>query len=208
MGTGSLLDRVDSPLRGKSTFCLQLCRNSHRLEGCPCRYLHERGDANIQTIRDLIDKARFFEDERYDMQRPDLESRLADTKMDSSVRMQFRFAVQQVVYAAMADLRLDAFVAPTSNAPAPKLGAPRPLGRHKRPDIWSFLGSQGIPNITVPAGFTTHVYDRVRDNSVDPTSIDDDETVEGCENAPTFCVWPTLATVSLSRGVIVMRLCR
>ncbi len=142
-----------------------------------------RGDANIQTIRDLIDKARFFEDERYDMQRPDLESRLGDTTMDSSVRMQFRFAIQQIVYAAMADLSLDAFVAPTSNAPAPKLGAPRPLGRHKRPDIWSFLGSQGIPNITVPAGFTTHVYDRVRDDTVDPTSIDDDDTVEGCENA-------------------------
>ncbi len=160
-----------------------------------CRYLHERGDANIQTIRDLIDKARFFEDERYDMQRPELESRLGDTTMDSSVRMQFRFAVQQVVYAAMADLKLDAFVAPTSNAPAPKLGAPRPLGRHKRPDIWSFLGSQGIPNITVPAGFTTRVYDRVRDDSVDPTSIDDDETVEGCENAPAFFEWIPLATL-------------
>ena len=87
--------------------------------------MHERGDTNIQTIRDLIDKARFFKDERYDMQRPDLESRLEDTTMDSSVRMQFRFAVQQVVYAAMADLNLDAFVAPTSNALAPKLGAPR-----------------------------------------------------------------------------------
>lgn len=115
------------------------------------------------------------------MQRPDLESRLEDTTMDSSVRMQFRFAVQQVVYAAMADLNLDAFVAPTSNAPAPKLGAPRSLGAHKRPDIWSFLGSQGIPNITVPAGFTTHVYDRVRDDSVDPASIDDEVTVEGCK---------------------------
>ena len=42
----------------------------------------------------------------------------------------------------MAELELDAFVAPTSNQPAPKLGAPRGLGRHKRPDVWSFLGSQ------------------------------------------------------------------
>ena len=31
---------------------------------------------------------------------------------------------------------------------------------------------QGIPNITVPAGFTTVVYDRIRDDSVDPDSID------------------------------------
>jgi hypothetical protein len=42
----------------------------------------------------------------------------------------------------MAELELDAFVAPTSNQPAPKLGAPRGLGRHKRPDVWSLLGSQ------------------------------------------------------------------
>ena len=92
--------------------------------------------------------------------------------------MQFAVCLIQVL-ACMAELELDAFVAPTSNAPAPKLGAPRPLGRHKRPDIWSFLGSQGIPNMTVPAGFTTCVYDRVRDESVDPASIDDDVTVEG-----------------------------
>eukprot|EP01051_Picozoa_sp_SAG22_P017452 SAG22_NODE_2695_length_2306_cov_1.042139_2_plen_144_part_00 len=71
----------------------------------------------------------------------------------------------------MAELELDAFVAPTNNQPAPILGAPRPLGQHARPDVWSFLGSQGIPNITVPAGFTTHVYDRVRDPSVDPKSL-------------------------------------
>ena len=33
----------------------------------------------------------------------------------------------------------------------------------------------------MPAGFTSQVYDRVRDDSVDPASIDDDVTVEGCE---------------------------
>ena len=170
------------------------------------RYLRERGDTNIKTIRDLVTQARFFEDERYDMQRPDLESRLEDSTMDSSVRMQFRFAVQQIVYAAMADLKLDAFVAPTSNAPAPKLGSPRPLGRHKRPDIWSFLGSQGISNITVPAGFTSQVYDRVRDDSVDPASIDDDVTVEGCEYQPT-AVCLLSAMVHGLRCYIVMLYC-
>jgi Asp-tRNA(Asn)/Glu-tRNA(Gln) amidotransferase A subunit family amidase len=28
---------------------------------------------------------------------------------------------------------------------------------------WTLLGAQGFPAITVPAGFTTQVYDRVRD---------------------------------------------
>jgi hypothetical protein len=62
--------------------------------------------------------------------------------MDGSVRMQFRFAVQQVVLATMAEHQLDAIVAPTNNQPAPILGAPRALGKHARPDVWSFLGSQ------------------------------------------------------------------
>jgi Asp-tRNA(Asn)/Glu-tRNA(Gln) amidotransferase A subunit family amidase len=86
--------------------------------------------------------------------------------------MQFRHAIQTVVLAAMAELELDAFVAPTNNQPPPLLQSPRPLGKHKRPDVWSFLGGQGIPNITVPAGFTTVVYDRVRDPSVDPDTLE------------------------------------
>jgi Asp-tRNA(Asn)/Glu-tRNA(Gln) amidotransferase A subunit family amidase len=30
---------------------------------------------------------------------------------------------------------------------------------------WTVFGQQGFPTITVPAGFTTHVYDRVLDSS-------------------------------------------
>jgi Asp-tRNA(Asn)/Glu-tRNA(Gln) amidotransferase A subunit family amidase len=33
------------------------------------------------------------------------------------------------------------------------------------PSIWSFLGTQGFPELGIPAGFTTRVYDRVRDAS-------------------------------------------
>jgi Asp-tRNA(Asn)/Glu-tRNA(Gln) amidotransferase A subunit family amidase len=29
--------------------------------------------------------------------------------------------------------------------------------------VWSFLGQQGFPTITVPAGFTSEVYDRALD---------------------------------------------
>jgi len=95
--------------------------------------------------------------------------------------MQFRFAVQQVVYACMGELELDAIVAPTNNQPAPILGAPRALGKHARPDVWSFLGSQGIPNMTVPAGFTTVVYDRVRDDRCAPSICHHTKTNEQCQ---------------------------
>jgi hypothetical protein len=54
------------------------------------RYLRARGDVSVRTVRDLVDKARFFEDERYDMQRAGLEERLADDVMDGSVRVPSR----------------------------------------------------------------------------------------------------------------------
>jgi Asp-tRNA(Asn)/Glu-tRNA(Gln) amidotransferase A subunit family amidase len=63
----------------------------------------------------------------------------------------------------MADLNLDLIVSPTNNIPAPKLGSPRVPSKNGRPMVWSFLGAQGFPNMTVPAGFTTEVYDRVVD---------------------------------------------
>ncbi len=66
----------------------------------------------------------------------------------------------------MADLNLDLIVSPTNNIPAPKLGSPTVPRINGRPLVWSFLGAQGLPNMTVPAGFTTQVYDRV----VDPTA--------------------------------------
>ena len=97
----------------------------------------------------------------YGRSKKGLTSRLDSDTLDGSVRMQFRFAVQTVVAACMAELELDAIVAPTNNQPPPVLAAPRALGKHSRPDVWSFLGSQGIPNLTVPAGFTTAVYDLV-----------------------------------------------
>jgi amidase len=39
------------------------------------------------------------------------------------------------------------------------------------PSARSFLGAQGLPHLTVPAGFTSHVWDRVRDPSVDPATL-------------------------------------
>jgi amidase len=59
---------------------------------------------------------------------------------------------------------LDALAAPTASIPPPKLNGPREPNVNGRPPIgWSFLGQQGFPVITVPAGFTTEVWDRVRD---------------------------------------------
>jgi Asp-tRNA(Asn)/Glu-tRNA(Gln) amidotransferase A subunit family amidase len=64
----------------------------------------------------------------------------------------------------MQEQRLDAMVAPMSTVPPRKLTAPRePTSNGRSPIGWSLLGQQGFPAITVPAGFTTEVWDRVRE---------------------------------------------
>ncbi|MEO5958591.1 MAG: amidase, partial [Opitutaceae bacterium] len=59
-------------------------------------------------------------------------------------------------------------VYPTSNIPPNRIGMPAEPAVNGRSSVWSFLGQQGFPAITVPAGFTTQVYDRVRDPKSPP----------------------------------------
>jgi Asp-tRNA(Asn)/Glu-tRNA(Gln) amidotransferase A subunit family amidase len=126
-------------------------------------YLRMRGDAKIKTIKDLYEQAVFFKDERFGDRRAGLVRKDKDTEIDNAARVHLRYAVQYIVLNAMADLNLDVIVSPTNNIPATKLGAPRVPSKNGRQAVWSFLGAQGLPNMTVPAGFTTAVYDRVVD---------------------------------------------
>jgi Asp-tRNA(Asn)/Glu-tRNA(Gln) amidotransferase A subunit family amidase len=62
-------------------------------------------------------------------------------------------------------MKLDAVVYPTGLLPPRKINTPRDpsfngIGNY---GMWTFLGVQGFPAITVPAGFTTEVWDRVPD---------------------------------------------
>jgi Asp-tRNA(Asn)/Glu-tRNA(Gln) amidotransferase A subunit family amidase len=129
------------------------------------RYLAERGDTNIRTNADLVNKARFFDDAGFMDRRSAREAADKAMTMDMRDRMHLRFVVQQIALACVAELRLDAFVYPTGNVPAPILGAPLEPNLNGRSggSSWNLLGMQGFPAMSVPAGFTTHVYDRVRD---------------------------------------------
>ena len=132
------------------------------------RYLRERGDANIRSVTDLIEKANFFTDirpgSRFADKKAELERTNADTTLDLRDRMYFRSAVQQIVLQCMATIGVDALVYPTGNIPPNILGAPaEPTVNGRAHQAWTLLGQQGFPAITVPAGFTTHVYDRVVD---------------------------------------------
>jgi amidase len=132
------------------------------------RYLKERGDPNIKTIADLINKSNFYRDIRPDANFIDRKAALEEmnqsTTLDMANIFQDRFAYQQVVMQCMAEQNLDALVSPSGNIPAYVLGAPlEPTLDGRSASVWGLLGQHGIPTLSVPAGFTTRVFDRVRD---------------------------------------------
>lgn len=131
-------------------------------------YLQQRGDANIRSTADLIAKSKFFTDVReesgFSDKKKGLENKQADQTLDLGSRLQNRFALQQIALQCMGQLHLDALTYPTSNIPAAKLGAPtEPTVNGRSSNAWTLLGANGFPAITVPAGFTTQVFDRVPD---------------------------------------------
>ena len=130
------------------------------------RYLQERGDANIKTNADLISKARFYEDPNFPDRKQGRQAAERATALDTSARLQTRSAFQNLLLQCMQEQRLDALVSPMSTVPPRKLTAPRePNANGRLPIGYSFIGQQGFPAITVPAGFTTEIWDRVRDGN-------------------------------------------
>jgi len=128
------------------------------------KYLRERGDANIKSNTDLINKATFYNDSNFPDRKQGRERDELAMSLDTSVRLQNRFALQTIVLQCMQEQKLDALAYPTASVPPPKLDAPREPNLNGRTPIgWSLLGAQGFPAMTVPAGFTTEVWDRVRD---------------------------------------------
>jgi amidase len=136
------------------------------------RYLRERGDTNIRTMADLIEKANFFTDirpgSRFTDKKGELERENKEASVDLRGRMYYRYAVQQVVLQCMAKIGIDVLVYPTGNIPPPLLGAPTEPTKNGRSHLaWTLLGQQGFPAMTVPAGFTISVYDRVPDKTAE-----------------------------------------
>ncbi len=130
------------------------------------RYLRERGDANIKSNADLISKAKFYQDPNFPDRKQAREQAERATVLDTSVRLQGRFALQTILLQCMQAQRLDALVSPMSTVPPRKLTSPREPASNGRPAIgWSLIGQQGFPVITVPAGFTKTVRDRVADSN-------------------------------------------
>ncbi len=134
-------------------------------------YLRERGDAKIKSNADLLANSNFHDDPTFPDRRKGRENVEKVMELNLAERMLRRFSVQQTILQCMAEQQLDALVYPTSNLPPTKLGAPQgpPINGRNGGGVWSFLGAQGFPVITVPAGFTTEVYDLIRDPNAPQT---------------------------------------
>jgi amidase len=133
------------------------------------RYLRKRGDANIKDLTDLINKSRYYIDAfGRDTRFRDVKAVLSEADkartLDVRDRDAHRVAVQQTVMQCMTVLNLDAVTYPSGNVPAALIKAPvEPDVNGRSHQAWTLLGQMGFPAITVPVGFTSVVYDRVRD---------------------------------------------
>jgi len=134
-------------------------------------YLRERGDAKIKSNADLIANSNFHQDPKFPDRKKARETAEKITEYNMAERLLRRFSVQQIVLQCMAEQKLDALVYPTSNLPPTILGAPSgpPVNGRNGGGVWSFLGAQGFPVITVPAGYTTEMYDLIRDPTAPAT---------------------------------------
>ncbi len=93
----------------------------------------------------------------------------ADLTLNSGAALQGRFVIQTAVFQCFGEQRLDAMVYPTGNIPPAILTAPQEPSKNDRGSgLWTTINSRGFPAMTVPAGFTTTVYDRADDGTLLP----------------------------------------
>lgn len=132
-------------------------------------YLMDRGDPAIQTLTDLYMKAKFWEDPAFPSRATNLMNADEELTFDTGAALQNRFVMQTAVFQCFAERRLDAMVYPTGNIPPSILTAPREPSKNDRGSgLWTQINSRGFPAMTVPAGFTTKVYDRAADGTLLP----------------------------------------
>jgi Asp-tRNA(Asn)/Glu-tRNA(Gln) amidotransferase A subunit family amidase len=126
------------------------------------QYIHDRGDAKIHNLTELIANSQFWNDPNPAMgnRRNGLMNSDRPTTLATASATQTRFAVQTAVFTCFARNDLDAVVFPTGNVPPGVLTSPEEPSLNDRGIVWSGLSAYGFPAMTIPSGFTTQVYDR------------------------------------------------
>jgi len=131
-------------------------------------YIRERGDTEILSLTDLVNKANFWTDPVLQNRKSSLENTDRAQTLANAGALQTRFAIQTVVFDCFASMDLDAVVYPSGNIPPGILTSPPEPTVNDRGLNWTTISSRGFPAMTVPAGYTTHVYDRGLDGELLP----------------------------------------
>lgn len=149
-----------------------------------------------------MNKSTFYDDPQFTNRKQQRQNMEKPVEVNTAERMLRRFAVQEMILQCMAEQHLDALVYPTTNLPPAGLGQPDEPPVNGRGGAWSFLGQQGFPAITVPAGFTTEVYDRVRDPAAPkPAPIPEGVFAEGGRE-PTRLIGPVAAKLPVGMDIV------
>ncbi len=128
------------------------------------RYLSERDDASITSNVDLIEKARFYTDPNFPDRKQARQAAERQTTYDPSQRLEIRASLQTLLLQCLQEQKVDVLFSPTSTVPPRKMTNPRePVVAGRSAIGWSVIGQQGFPAVTVPAGFTSVVWDRERE---------------------------------------------
>ena len=133
------------------------------------RYLRERGDANIKSIRDLIDKSKYYRDIRPDAGFIDRKAALEEMNGALDARSRdhlpgpLRQSADRPAMHGAGEPRRAGFSGGEHSRLHPGCTHGAAAGRPDAIPSGACSGQHGIPTLSVPAGFTTRVFDRVRD---------------------------------------------
>ena len=129
-------------------------------------YITERGDPAITNLAELVVKQQYWTDPA--IPRRSIASN--NQTLATGASLQQRFALQTTLLQCFAELDLDAIVYPTGSVPPQLITGPQEPNASGRSGggIWTAINSRGFPAMTVPAGFTTVMYDRAEDGSLLP----------------------------------------
>ncbi len=123
------------------------------------QYLQERGDALVKDWTSLNAHAKYYTEDRT-VAMKNWENKLDIQSAGITQRVKMRDVMRMVVNKVMQQNRLDVLVNPTTTIPAAKIGyAAQPTVNNRPVGRFPTSADLGIPEITVPAGFNTVIYE-------------------------------------------------
>jgi len=123
------------------------------------QYLHERGDTIVNDWATLNANAKYYTEDRT-VAMKNWENKLDLQSAGITQRVKMRDVMRMVINKVMQQNKLDVLVNPTTTIPAAKIGyASQPQVNNRPVGRFPTSADLGIPEITVPAGFNTVIYE-------------------------------------------------